>query len=172
MRNLTFFWGGLALAAAGVAVVDQDGRSRAIVPALVVLGATGGAVVGATWSRARFLRALRAPVHPHLRNWPPTPAEQERAARAANRDAVRAVLLSLVAGAMCGFVPFVGPVIAATGAAGVTGTLVVLRLVRRYERRTHATVLTATPPEDADRVDRGRRGHELVLGVVPSPGAA
>ena len=167
MRNLSYFWGGLAAASAGVAAVDQEGSARARVLFVVALGAAAGAVVGATWSRRRFVRALRSPDHPRLRNWPPTADQQARSARVARQDAVRAVLLALVAGGLCGLVPLVGPVIAATGAAGVTGTLVVLRLVRGYERRNGATVLTAAPSSDAGRRDRRRR--ELVLGVVRAP---
>ena len=162
MRNLTWFWGGLGTAAAAMSLAVEDGAGRRIVLALLLVGGLGGLLVGAMWSRPRFLRALRAPDHPRIRNWPRTQAQREQAHRLATKDARRAVVIAAVLGAIGGLVPLVGPAMAATGSAGAAGTLVVLRAVQRYERANEATVLTGA----VDGKARDRRRRALVVGVV------
>lgn len=161
MRNLTWFWGGLGVAATAASVAVEDAAGRRIVVALLLVGGLGGLVVGATWSRPRFLRALRTPDHPRIRNWPRTPAQRATADRLALKDARRAVVIAAVVGAIGGLVPLLGPVLAATGAAGAAGTLVVVRAVQRYEQANDAIVLTGA----VDRAVRDRR-RALVVGVV------
>ena len=158
-RNLAWFWGALGASAGSVAILRAGESDRRTVATVLALAALGGALVAVVWNRRRVMRALDDASRPRVANLPRTPAQRAAASRAANANLVKVTVLAVVVGLAAGLVPVVGPGVAAAGVAGVLGSLVVWRTVRRFERDNAMVVLTASR-------DAARQRQELVLGLV------
>ena len=152
-------------AALGVAAVPGAGTSTSssVLAVILLVACVGGLAVAATVSRARVAAAIQAAGHPALTHWPPSPSARERDRRAGWSNAGKTALAAALVGIAGGFVPVLGPGLAAGGWAGAVGTALVWRMVRRYEEASGSFLVTARP----DRADGQRVGLEL--GLVRRP---
>jgi len=155
-QNLATFTAGLAISAGLVLALTH---SVFLVVATAVLVLVSAVILTLVVTPHRVQAALAVAERPALGNWPGSEEDRRQLRRRGWWRCGRSAAMAVVLGAFGGFYPIFGVALVGVGVAGSFASIVIVILVRRYERAHDVTVLSPSKSEGGPR-------RRLIFGVA------